>query len=58
MRVDEKTITRLTTDKAGLGFADYRHQKMGDGRAQLRQKQLELALAGNVTMLVWLGKMR
>lgn len=35
-------------------------QELDDGRANgkasLRRKQMELALSGNVTMLIWLGK--
>ena len=28
------------------------------GRASLRRRQFELAMSGNVTMLIWLGKVR
>ena len=37
-------------------FQEYRIKKMAKKRYKLREKQYELAMAGNVAMLIWLGK--
>lgn len=52
----EDTIVRYIKDNYGLNFKDYRKKKQGKVRMQLRQKQIEVALNGNVSMLIWLGK--
>ncbi len=50
------TIERAVKRKAKMGFAEYFTQKAGRGRVSLRRKQYEMALAGDRTMLIWLGK--
>ena len=50
------TIERAVEREHGMGFAEYRDQKKGKGLISLRRKQFALALGGNVTMLIWLGK--
>lgn len=54
--VSTDTINRICKDLFGIGFAVYRKQKTLLGRVRLRQKQHEVALMGNVAMLIWLGK--
>jgi AraC-like DNA-binding protein len=44
------TIARRFKDEVEIG----RRQ----GNASLRRKQFDLAMSGNVTMLIWLGKQR
>jgi hypothetical protein len=44
------TISRRFKDEVEIG----RRQ----GNASLRRKQFDLAMSGNVTMLIWLGKQR
>ncbi|MEW5918527.1 MAG: hypothetical protein AB1762_19145 [Gemmatimonadota bacterium] len=39
-----------------MGFAEYVATKSLKGRVSLRRKQMQLALQGDRTMLVWLGK--
>lgn len=39
-----------------MSFSAYSQQKRGEGKELLRAKQYELALNGDKTMLVWLGK--
>lgn len=39
-----------------VGFSEYKQQKRESGKSLLRKKQFEVALEGNTTMLVWLGK--
>lgn len=38
------------------GFLEYFKKKSATGKMSLRRKQMETALAGNVGMLIWLGK--
>ena len=37
-------------------FAEVMHKGRENVKTRLRRKQIELALAGNVTLLIWLGK--
>lgn len=39
-----------------LSFSEYSQIKKAEGKELLRQKQMEVALDGDKTMLVWLGK--
>lgn len=39
-----------------LDFSLYSQQKKADGKELLRSKQFDVAMSGNVTMLIWLGK--
>lgn len=41
-----------------LDFSAFSQQKKAEGADLLRRKQFELALGGNVSMLIWLGKNR
>jgi hypothetical protein len=54
--VSEDTIERAVKREQGLSFADYFAQKRKVGFVSLRRKQWELAMAGNPTMLIFLGK--
>ena len=38
------------------GFEDYYKKHSATGRASLRRKQMKVALSGNKTLLIWLGK--
>lgn len=50
------TLYRLTKERYNIGFDDYRRQKQSEGCELLRAKQFQSAMAGDKTMLVWLGK--
>lgn len=50
------TIERRVLSEHGVGFADYFAQKRSGGKISLRRKQYEIAMSGNPTMLIWLGK--
>lgn len=39
-----------------MSFSDYISQKKRSGNISLRRKQMEVALSGDKTMLIWLGK--
>ena len=52
----EDTIERACKREKEEDFADYYKKKSQKGKISLRRKQMEIALNGNVGMLVWLGK--
>jgi len=54
--VSEDTIERWCLREQKLSFADYKRQKHAKGHANVRRKQYEVAMDGNVPMLIWLGK--
>ncbi len=56
MNLSEDTVQRAIKKEHGITFQEYREKKMSKTRLRLRQKQIDCALAGNVTMLIWLGK--
>lgn len=55
-RVSESTIDRFVKRQFKMGFDELRDKRFGTTRMALRQKQIERALGGCKTMLVWLGK--
>ena len=54
--VSEKTLYNKIKEKHNMAFGEYRELKMSTMRAKLLQKQFDVAMNGNVTMLIWLGK--
>ena len=54
--VCEDTILANIKAKHGMTFTEYRDLRMSTMRAKLLQKQFDVAMNGNVTMLIWLGK--
>lgn len=54
--VSEDTLSRACKRTHKISFADYIAQKRGAGRVSLRRAQWMLALKGNPTMLIFLGK--
>lgn len=56
MGVSEDTILRRIKKEHGLDYATYKSKKMSKVRIGLSRKQIEMAMSGNVTMLIWLGK--
>lgn len=52
----EDTIETAVKREQGMSFSEYFAQKRGKGKISLRRKQMELALAGDKVMLIWLGK--
>ncbi len=50
------TIERWCKATYEVTFAEVYRQKAGKGKISLRRKQYEIAMTGNVTMLIWLGK--
>jgi len=52
----EDTIENKVKEKHGVTFSVYYEQKRGKGKVSLRRRQYKLAMDGNATMLIWLGK--
>jgi hypothetical protein len=50
------TLDRLLVEQTGQGFKAYYDEKSAYGRRSLRRKQWQLAMNGDKTMLIWLGK--
>lgn len=50
------TIERWCKRTYKVKFADIFEQKRQGGKVSLRRAQMQAALAGNITMLIWLGK--
>lgn len=56
MDVHPCTVSEKIKTKFKMSFPEYRDKKMSKVRVGLAQKQVEVAMSGNVTMLIWLGK--
>ena len=54
--VSEDTIERRVKETHGVTFAEHYKTLSGGGKISLRRKQMDVALSGNVSMLIWLGK--
>lgn len=54
--VDYDTLNARINEKFGYGFSDYIRPFLMNGRKSLRRWQFDAAAAGNVSMLMWLGK--
>ena len=50
------TLARRIKERYGLSFAEYQNKTKDIVRANIRQKQYEVAMGGNPTMLIWTGK--
>jgi len=50
------TINRRCHEVYGDSFANTYKKYSENGKISLRRKQVQVALGGNVTMLIWLGK--
>jgi AraC-like DNA-binding protein len=52
------TLQRAVKGEFGVPFAEYYRLKSVGGLVSLRRAQFQLAMSGNPTMLIWLGKQR
>ena len=50
------TLYKACKEQFKMGFSAYSAQKKGEGKELLRCKQYQVAMEGDKTMLVWLGK--
>ena len=56
LEVSMDTVERRIREKHECSFAEYRNKRLSKTKHNLFAKQVEIAMAGNVTMLIWLGK--
>lgn len=53
---DNKTLEKWCKRTYKQNFSEIFKVKKGNGKISLRRKQFELAMSGNSTMLIWLGR--
>lgn len=53
---DENTLESWCKRTYHKGFSEIFRRKRGSGRVSLRRKQYQVAMSGNPTMLIWLGR--
>lgn len=53
--ISADSLARRLKEK-GFSFAEYKKQKQEPMRINLLKKQYDVAMSGNVSMLIWLGK--
>jgi len=56
--IHPNTLYERTVAEHGITFSEYLSTKREKGESILRMKQFQVAMNGNVTMLIWLGKQR
>lgn len=56
--VHPRTLYEHTLEEKGIPFSEYSQQKYAKGESLIKAKQFDVAMRGNVTMLIWLGKIR
>jgi hypothetical protein len=56
LKMSVDTIERALKSELELTFAAFYKRHAGQGKVSLRRKQFEVAMTGNVSMLIWLGK--
>lgn len=54
--ISPDTLYRACQEIHKIGFAEYSAQKKSEGVELLKAKQYQVAMEGDKTMLVWLGK--
>lgn len=50
------TLSRRIKEHYGMSFAEYKNKRREPLKINLLVKQYEVAMRGNTTMLIWLGK--
>ena len=55
-KCSEDTIENACKREQNMTFSDYFAIKRGNGKISLRRKQYDVAMAGSIPMLIWLGK--
>lgn len=56
--IDEATLRKRCEQDNKVSFSEFRQLNLQSGNDLLKAKQFELAMKGDKTMLVWLGKQR
>lgn len=55
LKISVDTLARRLKEK-GYSFAEYKNKRQEPMRINLLKKQYDVAMQGNVSMLIWLGK--
>lgn len=55
-KVSDDTLANRIRDLHGCTFTEYRNRKMSKVRISLARKQYDVAMSGDRTLLIWLGK--
>jgi len=56
--ITEDTLGNRCKSDLKLDFSEFRQQKLARGDELLKSKQFQVAMTGDKTMLIWLGKQR
>lgn len=56
--INESTLYRKCQEDHNMHWSEWRLSKFQKGNSLLKAKQMQVAMSGNVTMLIWLGKQR
>lgn len=54
--INVDTLAARIKERTGLSFSEYKHKRKESLRINLLKKQYDVAMSGNVSMLIWLGK--
>lgn len=54
--VNIDTLAARIKEKYGMSFSEYKRKRQEPMRINLLKKQYDVAMSGNVSMLIWLGK--
>jgi len=54
--MSDDSIQKRIREEYNCTFSEYRDRKMSKMRMKLLQKQYDVAMQGNVALLIWLGK--
>ena len=54
--IHPETLYRKCEEEFKIGFTEYSTLKKTEGKELLRKKQMDVALSGEKSMLIWLGK--
>lgn len=54
--INYDTLLKIIKREYKMGFSEWYKRYSAKGKVSLRRKQFEVAMSGNATMLVWMGK--
>jgi hypothetical protein len=54
--IHPNTLYRVCEETFKISFSEYSQLKKGEGKELLRAKQFDVALSGEKSLLIWLGK--
>lgn len=54
--LDIGTLATRIKERHGVSFSEYKRKRQEPMRINLLKKQYDVAMSGNVSMLIWLGK--